>query len=310
MICIVLYVIFIAACGNKTAENTDEKTYTYSEYPFERNGYEIHLDCMISDNVTAEDNILLVHGLTYSSHEFDVNYKDYSLVRFLCDRGYAVWRIDITGYGQSEEIENGFIVDSRYASEDISVAIDKILSITGADDIDLLGWSWGTVTSTLAEAVRHDVIDKFVMYAPIITGLGAADITENHHINSWEHAASDFQMNEDGTVNLEITESCIVDTYCSNCWRYDGLTSPNGGRRDLCVDEDVELIDLSAIKDKTLVICGDADTCLNMTMIKSSLDKLPEGSELVVIGGGAHCIMMERPYYQEFREKLVSFLRD
>ena len=46
----------------------------------------------------------MIHGVTYSSHEFDINYKDYSLVRFLTGEGYAVWRLDIAGFGQSEEL--------------------------------------------------------------------------------------------------------------------------------------------------------------------------------------------------------------
>jgi hypothetical protein len=34
--------------------------------------------------------MLLVHGLTFSSHEFDLNYKDYSLARWLANQGYVV----------------------------------------------------------------------------------------------------------------------------------------------------------------------------------------------------------------------------
>ena len=36
----------------------------------------------------------------------------------------------------------------------------------------------------------------------------------------------------------------------------------------------------------TLVICGDKDPYLNMDRVKTSLDLLPDGSELQVIEGG------------------------
>ena len=31
------------------------------------------------DGTEPKDNILLMHGSTYSSHEFDIDYKDYSI---------------------------------------------------------------------------------------------------------------------------------------------------------------------------------------------------------------------------------------
>lgn len=309
IITIVILVLFSVTGCSVQKQYKDEKTYTDTVYSLERNNIDIHLDCMTSDSVETTDQILLVHGLTYSSHEFDVDYEDYSLVRFLCDHGYAVWRIDIAGYGQSENVADGFMVDSVYASEDVKAAIHKILSVSKADTIDLLGWSWGTVTSAIAENQCADVIDKYVLYAPILTGLGKADISEAFHENTWEHAASDFQMTAEGSIDEKITESDVVNTYCSNCWRYDRASSPNGGRRDLCVDASVELIDLTKIKDPTLIICGNHDPYLNMPLIYDALEKLPKNSELAIIDGASHCAMIEKPYYHTFQQKLVGFLK-
>ena len=73
--------------------------YITEEYALERNGIVLHLDCTTLKGKEPERNILLVHGVTYSSHEFDINYKDYSLLRFLAREGYAVWRLDIAGFG-------------------------------------------------------------------------------------------------------------------------------------------------------------------------------------------------------------------
>ena len=46
------------------------------------------------------------------------------------------------------------------------------------------------------------------------------------------------------------------------------------------------MIDLTKITVPTLVICGDKDPYLNMGRVKTSLDLLPDGSELQVIEGG------------------------
>ena len=183
--------------------------YSYTEYPLERNGIGLHLDCMETAGNGPEKNILLVHGVTYSSHEFDVDYQDYSLVRFLAREGYAVWRLDIAGFGQSEEVEDGFLPDSDYAAEDICAAVDKICEVSGQDKIDLLGWSWGTVTTGRFVAKHPEHIRRLVLYAPILSGLGKTDVAEPFHHNTWEHAADDFQKNEDGTFNYLIADPVV-----------------------------------------------------------------------------------------------------
>ena len=287
----------------------NETDFSLTTIPLSRNGIELHLDRMTVKDSSPKRNILLTHGVTYSSHEFDVNYKDYSLVRRLAREGYAVWRLDIAGFGQSGIVSDGFLPDSDYAAEDIHAAVQKIVEESGQDKIDLLGWSWGTVTASRFVIKYPENIGKFVMYAPILSGLGEFDVTDDFHHNTWEHAADDFQRDADGSFDLTITEPEMIEMYCSSCWHYDGEYSPNGGRKDICVAKSEKLIDLTRISVPTLVICGSNDPYLNFDLVNSSLDSLPEGSTLEIIEGGAHVIMYEKPYYQEFQKRLTAFLK-
>ncbi len=116
----------------------------------------------------TQKNILLAHGVTYSSHEFDINYKDYSLARRLAQEGYAVWMLDIAGFGSSGEVKDGFLPDSDYAAEDIHAATEKIISLTKQEKIDVLGWSWGTVTGSCFVSAHPEYVNRYVMYAPIL----------------------------------------------------------------------------------------------------------------------------------------------
>ena len=291
---------------SETGQNETE--YSLINIPISRNGVELHLDCMTVKDSSPQKNILLTHGVTYSSHEFDVDYKDYSLARRLAREGYAVWRLDIAGFGQSGAVSDGFLPDSDYAAEDIHAAVQKIVEESGQDKIDLLGWSWGTVTASRFVIKYPENIGKFVMYAPILSGLGEFDVTDDFHHNTWEHAADDFQRDADGSFDLTITEPEMIEMYCSSCWHYDGEYSPNGGRKDICVAKSEKLIDITRISVPTLVICGSNDPYLNFDLVNASLDSLPEGSTLEVIEGGAHVIMYEKPYYQEFQKKLIAFL--
>ena len=124
--------------------------YDYEEFPLERNGIELHLDRVKVEGTEPEHNILLVHGLTYSSHEFDINYEDYSLVRLLARDGYAVWRVDVAGYGRSGQVEDGFQPDSDYAGEDINAAVGKICEVSGQDRIGCCAQARGTMTGRAA----------------------------------------------------------------------------------------------------------------------------------------------------------------
>lgn len=286
-----------------------ESAIVTETFPLERNGIKLHLERMTVKGENPQLQILLVHGLTYSSHEFDVNYQDYSLARYLAKHGYAVWRLDIAGYGESEEVKDGFLPNSDYAAEDIAAAAQKIIAVSGQKKIDVLGWSWGTVTSGRFAARHPEMVNKLVLYAPILVGLGDIAVTNPFNHNTWVHAADDFQVTPSKEIDYSITDPAVVATYQSNCWRYDKESSPNGGRRDLLVKNTVRLIPFEKIKVPTLVICGDKDPYLNMDRIKEAIPELGKGSKLEVLPGAAHAMMMEKPYYQQFRTLVVDFLK-
>jgi pimeloyl-ACP methyl ester carboxylesterase len=145
------------------------------------------------DNTIPLKQILLVHGSSFSSHEFDIDYQDYSLVQRLARERYAVWRIDIAGYGQSETVEDGFMPDTAYAAEDINAAVERITQISGQTKIDVLGWSWGTITAGQFAVKYPTHLGKLILYAPIVSGLGEQEITESFSHNTWDSAAEDFQ---------------------------------------------------------------------------------------------------------------------
>ena len=315
---IVVFTAFVtcllAGCaGNKSIKPNDSSTeadYISEVFPLEREGIDLHLECMKQEGMEPDKSILLIHGVTYSSHEFDINYQDYSLVRKLAREGYCVWRLDIAGFGMSEEVEDGFLPDSDYAAQDIASAVDFISSETGQEKIDLLGWSWGTMTAGLYAAEYPEHLGKLVLYAPILTGIGEAEITEPFNHNDWAGAAEDFQILEDGSFDTEVTDPVLIEMWCSSCWHYDGDSSPNGWRKDALVSEDNILIDLEAITVPTLVICGDKDPYLNYDAVNASKERLPEGSELRVIPGGSHILLYEKDCYKEFQDDVVRFLID
>ena len=313
-ICIAILLCLLTGCANnKTTWTDDMKTgasYVSEVFPLERNGIALYLDCTKTEGTQFEKNILLIHGVTYSSHEFDINYQDYSLVRKLVREGYAVWKLDIAGFGMSEEVADGFMPDSDYAAEDIAAAVDLITQETGQDKIDVLGWSWGTVTTGRFAAAHPEHLNKLILYAPILSGIGNYKVEEPFHRNTWEHAADDFQRTDKGGFDYDITDPVIIEMFCSSCWHYDGESSPNGGRRDICVSQEEKLIDLTQITVPTLIICGSEDPYLNYDLVNAAQGLLPAGSSLEMIEGGSHIVLLEKPYYHDFQDRLIRFLNN
>ena len=313
-ICVVILFCFLEGCtNNKKTETEDiESTISYvSEvFPLERNGIALYLDCTKMEGENPDKNILLIHGVTYSSHEFDIDYEDYSLVRKLAREGYAVWKMDIAGFGRSQKVEDGFMPDSDYAAEDIEAAVNLIVQETGQDKIDVFGWSWGTVTAGRFAVAYPEHLNKLVLYAPILSGIGDDTVEEPFHHNTWEHAADDFQRTDEGEFDYDITNPHIIELFCSSCWHYDGESSPNGGRRDICVSKEEKLINLAEITAPTLIICGSKDPYLNYDLVNEALKVLPAESSLEMIEGGSHVVMLEKPYYHDFQDRLIRFLNN
>ena len=191
LFCALLIALFAMICPHALGEKT-EYEYIYEVFPLERNGIALHLDCVKTKDSVPARQILLIHGSSYSSHEFDIDYQDYSLVRRLAREGYAVWRLDIAGYGRSGPVEDGFLPDTAYAAADTLAAVDQIVQISGQERIDLLGWSWGTMIAGRAAAEHPEHLRKMVLYAPILSGLGVRALKEAFSHNTWERRRGGF----------------------------------------------------------------------------------------------------------------------
>ena len=108
---------------------------------------------------------------------------------------------------------------------------------------------------------------------------------------------------------MNITDPVVIEMLASGSWHYERESSPNGGRRDICVPEDKRLIDFSGIEAPVLVIYGGKDPYLNYELLGRISGELPAGSEMQMIDGASHVAYIEKPYYRKFQRMLIEFLR-
>ncbi|QQR91229.1 MAG: alpha/beta fold hydrolase [Myxococcales bacterium] len=257
-----------------------------------------------------ERHIVLVHGLTYSSHVFNVDTQDYSLVRFLVQHGLTVWTLDLAGYGcSSKNNKNGFIYDTEHASKDLINAIRFIRKSSTVDKVHLMGWSFGTVVASRVALEKPQWLSKLVLFAPIVRGFDEKAPHEAWHPNTWQHAASDFPTTKEGTIDFSRVEPQVVHHFLSNCWKYDKESSPNGGRHDLFQGRAKELIALDKLRTPTLILGGDADPYLDWPWIEKILAQQKKTLiKLTRFKQGSHILMLEKQIYRPFRQALLDFV--
>lgn len=108
-----------------------------------------------ADPATIEDVVLFVHGATYGGDTFDLEIEGYDWMAQLARSGFAAYYLDVRGYGRSTRPpmmadppeKNEPFSRAEDAAVDIGDAVDFILDRTDAEQVNLIGWSWGTVTA-------------------------------------------------------------------------------------------------------------------------------------------------------------------
>ena len=122
-----------------------------------------------------ERTLLYVHGATYpASTAFDLPLGGQSWMEYIAARGYDVYLLDLRGYGKSSRPKlmsedpkaNPPIVRGDTAIKDIGTVVDFILSRRNIPRLNLIGWSWGTVTMATYTTQNPNKVERLVLYAP------------------------------------------------------------------------------------------------------------------------------------------------
>ena len=122
-----------------------------------------------------ERTLLYVHGATYpASTAFDLPLGGQSWMEYIAARGYDVYLLDLRGYGKSSRPKemsedpkaNPPIVRGDTAIKDIGTVVDFILSHRNIPRLNLIGWSWGTVTMATYTTQNPNKVERLVLYAP------------------------------------------------------------------------------------------------------------------------------------------------
>ncbi len=126
-------------------------------------------------DIKSDKTVLFLHGASYPAHSsFDMAVDGQSWMDWMAAKGYDVYCLDIRGYGKSgrpPEMKqtaeaNPPVVDTTQAVEDVTNAVDFILSRRNAQKLVLVGWSWGATVAGSFAIQTPERVERLVLYAP------------------------------------------------------------------------------------------------------------------------------------------------
>jgi pimeloyl-ACP methyl ester carboxylesterase len=252
----------------------------------------------------ADEAILLVHGLTWSAiPDFDlrVEGEELSLMDGLVGAGYAVYGVDLRGYGETPRDDSGWLTPNRTV-EDLKVVLEWIAKQNDwRKKPHLFGWSLGSARSQLLAQRHPALISSLILFGypfdPDETHPADAPALEPaRKINTREAAASDFIT--PGSISRR-----AIDAYVALALEYDPV------KADLRHWDHYNELDPGKVVTPTLILQGEFDPIAPTDSQARLYTRLETAhKQWTTIPGGDHAAHLESPRAY-FLHAMVSFLR-
>jgi pimeloyl-ACP methyl ester carboxylesterase len=202
----------------------------------------------------ATEAVLLVHGRTWSAlPDFDlqVEDEDLSLMDGLVEHGYAVFAVDLRGYGETPRDDTGWLTPNR-AADDVAIVIDWIAGRRQwASKPHLFGWSMGSTISQLMVQRHPGQVASLTLFGywrdiDVTIPADPPGIEPLRERNTAAAAASDFIT--PGSISQR-----AIDAYVAAALSADPV------RVDVRSTDQYNVLDGALIDVPTLVIAGELD---------------------------------------------------
>jgi pimeloyl-ACP methyl ester carboxylesterase len=252
----------------------------------------------------ATEAVLLVHGRTWSARpDFDlqVEGEELSLMNGLVAEGYAVFAVDLRGYGETPRDDSGWLTPNR-AADDVAIVLSWIAAAGDRNSKPhLFGWSMGSTISQLAVQRHPEVAESLTLFGywrddDLQIPADEPGIKPARAINTAAAAASDFVV--PGSISQNAIDAYVAQSLAADPVRVDVLHA-----------DQYNALDASKIKLPTLVIAGESDPLAPAGILAKLFVRLGTGhKQYVSVPGGDHAAFLEAPRAY-FIHELVGFLK-
>ena len=271
-----------------------------------------------ADPAEIEEAVLFVHGATFGGDTFDLEIEGYDWMTQVALRGFATYYVDLRGYGHSTRpaaTGNRPFARAQEVVADIADTVDFIRERTDADKVNLVGWSWGAVTTGMYTAANNDKVDRLVFYAPLYSDeepewvaemAVPGDLDRMKDVGAYRTVSADkiadiWEHQIVPADKAEWREEEVFDTWFETLLTAepagtDAVRAPNGVLVDSWEMRHARPVyDAGQIKVPTLIIRAEADKESTLEDALGLFEKLGAEEKLfVTIGGGTHFISLEK----------------
>jgi pimeloyl-ACP methyl ester carboxylesterase len=248
-------------------------------------------------------SILLVHGRTWSSRpDFDLQVPGLqrSVMASLVEKGFAVYAVDLRGYGATPRDRTGFLTPRRAAADVATVLRWVATRHKQLPPPALLGWSLGGAVAQLAVQEPDTVVSALVLFgyaidpdakvASLPTPLEPAmDKTTR------ADAAMDF-------ISPLVTPRAVVDAFVQQALASDPV------RVDWIREDEFNDLRMARLSMPTLVIHGARDPGMVDEVTARFVAHIPATHrQWTILPGGDHAAQLEDTHVA-FVEAVAGFI--
>jgi len=251
----------------------------------------------------AKRTIVLVHGRTWSAlPDFDLQVpgEHRSLMDALVTKGYAVYAIDLRGYGATPRDSSGWTTPNQSA-DDLAAALQWVMAHSRvAGKPSLMGWSNGSTVAQLLAQRHPELIANLILTGywkdpdePI--ALATDTIVPLRSKTTAQAAASDF-------IAPNAMSPRALQAYVAAAIAADPV------RTDWRRREQFNALDPAKITVPTLLIQGELDPLAPTAFQAKFFARLGTvDRQWVVIAGGDHAVLIENTQ-PAFVAAMVNFI--
>jgi pimeloyl-ACP methyl ester carboxylesterase len=273
----------------------------------------------------AHAPVLYVHGATFPSalsiaHRLDgISWRDE-----LSRAGFDVWGLDFLGFGESDRFPkpaSGIPGRAETASRQVEHAARAIAERHDGAPVSLIAHSWGTIAACRFAARCPALVERIVLFGPIVPRDGAPppappafrDITLEAQ---WERFIEDVPAHEEMVLSRrhfdEWGERYLDSDPASRTRHPAAVRTPGGPAADIAAAHAGEHgYDAAAIRAPVAIMRGEWDhlcTDADARTLLAALSAAPIRRD-VKIGRATHLMHLESARFALYRET-ETFLRD
>jgi pimeloyl-ACP methyl ester carboxylesterase len=247
--------------------------------------------------------ILLVHGRTWSSRpDFDLQVPGLqrSVMISFANQGYAVYAVDLRGYGETPRDATGWLTPVRSSQDIVNVLTWIAARHPGVPLPALVGWSRGAAIAQLAAQNAPTRVSALVLFGfafdPDLQFVDLPAPGKPQMLkNTADAAQSDF-------ISPKITPPAVIQAFTEQALKADPVLA------DVKADAEFNLLKPAKVATPTLVMFGERDPGVVAEDAGKYFARFATGDkQLVVLPGADHAAQLEDTH-DAWIAAIVNFL--